>query len=87
MFFLTLSPHIFSALVTTRRALRIRKNIVKLSLYNHLAYALIATVVGEANTLNHTTFTRCHHMIYACIHVCTCTYTCIMTPSINPCIH
>ena len=51
MFFLTPSPHIFSALVTTRRALRIRKNIVKLSLYNHLAYALIATVVGETNIL------------------------------------
>ena len=47
MFFLTLSSHIFSALVTTRRALRIRKNIVKLSLYNHLAYALIATVVAS----------------------------------------
>lgn len=39
-------PYIFSALISTRRALRIRKNLVKLSLYNHLGYALVATVVG-----------------------------------------
>ena len=77
MFFLTLSSHIFSALVTTRRALRIRKNIVKLSLYNHLAYALIATVVGKSNTQPYHMYmytvpshdTHVHVYMYVHVHV------------------
>ncbi|XP_003385804.1 PREDICTED: transmembrane protein 87A-like [Amphimedon queenslandica] len=38
---------IFSALINTRRNLRVRKNTVKLALYNHLGYALIATVIAS----------------------------------------
>ncbi|KAL5474834.1 hypothetical protein EMCRGX_G026854 [Ephydatia muelleri] len=37
---------IFKGLVDTRKVLRIRKNEVKLSLYNHLMYALIFTIVA-----------------------------------------
>ena len=39
-------PHIFTSLVTVRRALRLRKNYVKLSMYNHFAYTLIFAIVA-----------------------------------------
>ena len=41
-------PHIFTSLVTVRRALRLRKNYVKLSLYNHFAYTLIFAIIAAA---------------------------------------
>ncbi len=37
---------IFTSLVATRRALRLRKNYVKLSLYNHFVYTLIFAIIG-----------------------------------------
>ncbi len=37
---------IFSAIVETRRTLRIRKNLVKLAMYNHFSYALIFAVLA-----------------------------------------
>ncbi|XP_064394797.1 transmembrane protein 87A-like [Halichondria panicea] len=37
---------IFSAIVETRRTLRVRKNLVKLSMYNHFSYALIFAMLA-----------------------------------------
>ena len=38
---------IFTAIVDTRRTLRLRKNYVKLSMYNHFAYTLIFAIVAS----------------------------------------
>ena len=40
------SPHAFTSLVSVRRALRMRKNYVKLSMYNHFAYTLIFAILA-----------------------------------------
>ncbi len=37
---------IFSAIVETRRTLRVRKNLAKLSMYNHFSYALIFSMLA-----------------------------------------
>lgn len=37
---------IFTAIVDTRRTLRLRKNYVKLAMYNHFAYTLIFAIVA-----------------------------------------
>ena len=38
---------IFTAIVDTRRTLRLRKNYVKLAMYNHFAYTLIFAIVAS----------------------------------------
>ena len=38
---------VFVSIVATRRALRLRKNFVKMSLYNHFAYTLIFGILCE----------------------------------------
>ena len=38
---------VFSSLVQTTRTLRIRKNVIKLTLYRHFTNTLIFTVIGE----------------------------------------
>lgn len=37
---------IFTAIVDTRRTLRLRKNYVKLAMYNHFAYTLIFAIIA-----------------------------------------
>jgi len=37
---------IFTAIVDTRRTLRLRKNYVKLAMYNHFAYTLIFAILA-----------------------------------------
>lgn len=37
---------IFTSIVDTRRTLRLRKNYVKLAMYNHFAYTLIFAIVA-----------------------------------------
>ena len=39
--------HIFTALVNTMRTLRLRRNLVKLSLYRHFTNTLIFAVLGK----------------------------------------
>ena len=38
---------IFTAIVDTRRTLRLRKNYVKLAMYNHFAYTLVFAIVAS----------------------------------------
>ena len=38
---------IFTAIVDTRRTLRLRKNYVKLAMYNHFAYTLMFAIVAS----------------------------------------
>ena len=40
--------HAFTSLVAVRRALRLRKNYVKLAMYNHFAYTLIFSLLATA---------------------------------------
>lgn len=40
------SPHAIISLVEVRRALRLRKNYVKLAMYNHFAYTLIFSLLA-----------------------------------------
>lgn len=37
---------VFTSIIGTRRTLRIRKNMVKLAVYNHFAYALIFSIIA-----------------------------------------
>ena len=46
-FSLTSSSHIFISLSQTTRLLKLRRNVVKLSLYQHFTNTLIFSVVGE----------------------------------------
>jgi len=41
--------HIFTALVNTMRTLRLRRNLVKLSLYRHFTNTLIFSVLGKCH--------------------------------------
>lgn len=42
---------IFTSIVDTRRTLRLRKNYVKLSMYNHFSYMLIFAIVSTIGFL------------------------------------
>ncbi|MCG8620513.1 MAG: lung seven transmembrane receptor family protein [Proteobacteria bacterium] len=73
---------IFTAIVDTRRTLRLRKNYVKLSMYNHFAYTLIFAIVASLGfvvwalvTLNFPsggclTVSACFVCVLVCEYVC-----------------
>ena len=42
---------VFTSLLQTTRTLRIRKNVIKLSLYHHFTNTLIFTVVGTFSNI------------------------------------
>ena len=52
--------HIFSSLIQTTRTLRLRRNVVKLTLYRHFTNTLIFAVLGKC--------------VCVCVCVCVCAY-------------
>ena len=56
--------HIFSSLIQTTRTLRLRRNVVKLTLYRHFTNTLIFSVLGK----------RVCVCACVCVCVCVCAY-------------
>ena len=76
IFFLD-SPQVFTSLVQTTRTLRLRRNLVKLSLYRHFTNTLIFAVLGKlsCSLITHIFLWHwgyeickdCTHLIFICV--------------------
>ena len=60
---------IFTAIVDTRRTLRLRKNYVKLSMYNHFAYTLIFAIIATVGFITWV-FVALEYPSEMCLTVC-----------------